>query len=301
MAIDLKRVLSVMRARENMNKVAFQPPMDPAAAGGAPPMDPSMMGGAPPMDPAAAGGAPPMDPSMMQGGMPMDPAMQGGAPPMGGGQPPMDPAMMQNVMAALQDPNVQAMLAQMGIIVDPQQGPVDQATGQVIPPEQMIQILQQLASQMQGAGVAPMDPSMMGGAPPMDPAAAGGAPPMDPSMMGGAPPMDPSMMGGAPPMPKASAMDPNAMQPAPAPAAPQQPAPGQDMDKRLKDLETTVDKIAKHLGINPGTESSVASEGLTDEAQNLVNEGANEKTASERSEDPSFKLNKLISQLRGQL
>ena len=70
-----------------MRKQAAQPPMDPAAMGGAMPpggmpMDPSMMGGAPPMDPAMMGGA------MPPGAMPMDPSMMGGA------MPPMDPAMM---------------------------------------------------------------------------------------------------------------------------------------------------------------------------------------------------------------
>ena len=224
----------------------------------------------------------------------MDPAAAGGAPP-------MDPAMMQQMMMALQDPNVQQMLAQMGIIVDPNQGPIDQQTGQVIPPDQMLQILQQIMSQM------PPPPGAMppGGAPPMDPAAMPKAAammpgaPMDPAMAGGAPPMDPAAM--APPM------DPAAAAPPPVEEAPD------DLETRVAALEDTVGKLAEKANINPDTMDSVKDEGLSDEAQELLGEDTNleeqgaEKVASEEKkmnkkasvkEDPSYKLTKLISRLR---
>ena len=288
MNVDLKALLTVMNKRAALNKEAFQPPMpavDPATAGGAPPpMDPSMAGGAPPpMDPSMAGGAPPP---------PMDPSMAGGAPQ-------VDPAMMQQMMMALQDPNVQQMLAQMGIIVDPNQGPIDQQTGQVIPPDQMLQILQQIMAQMPppaaaGGAPPPMDPAAM----PKEAAMMPGAP-MDPTMAGGAPPMDPAAM--------ASPMDPAAAAPPPVEEAPD------DLETRVAALEDTVGKLAEKANINPDTMDSVKSEGLTDEAQELLGEDTNleeqgaEKIASENKkmskrasvkEDPSYKLTKLISRLR---
>ena len=174
MRLSKETLLAKVAKQREMNKVAFQPPaaggapppagpppgappMDPAAAGGAPPA------GAPPMDPAAAGGAPPMDPAA--GGAPPP-----GAPPAGPGGAPMDPQMMEMLMQALQDPQVIAMLEQQGITIDPNQGPIDQATGQVVPPEAIMQLLQTMPPPEAG-GAPPA------GAPPMDPAAAGGAPP----------------------------------------------------------------------------------------------------------------------------
>ena len=233
-----------MEKRAALNKEAFEPPMPPVDPNGAPPMDPAMAGGAPPMDPAMA--PPP----------PMDPAMAGGAPPQ------VDPALLQQ---ALQDPNVQAMLAEIGITVDPQRGPIDQATGQLVPPEQMMMILQELMMQAQGGG-AP-------GAPPVDP---NGAPPMDPAMAGGAPPM-------APPMPKMSAdmgmapmpsADPTMMDPSagamPPPAPPMPETGGGDIETRLTALEEQVGEMAAKMETDPDATQAVAEEGLSDEAQQEV-------------------------------
>jgi hypothetical protein len=89
-------------------------------------------------------------------------------------------------------PEIIPILQQLGITVDQMTGmAIDPGTGQPIPTEMLMQILQE-----QGLlGGAP------GGMPPGgDPAAMGGAPPMDPSMAGG-PPMDPGMAGGPPPEP----------------------------------------------------------------------------------------------------
>ena len=326
-----------------MNKRAFEPPMppmDPAMAqGGGAPMDPSM-GGAPPMDPAmmAGGGAPPMPPPP-EAAPPAAPPAPEGAPmgPEAGGAPPMDPAMMQQMQMALMDPNVQAMLQQVGIIIDPQQGPIDQASGQSIPPEEMMAILQELMQQLQ-AGGAPMDPAMAGGAPPpapggapMDPAMAGGAPPMpkaaadqgmmpppmDPAMaQGGGAPMDPSM-GGAPPMPPQPPMPENV----PQAVEPQEAG----LEERLSALEDLVGELAAKLEVNPDTRDSVIEEGLTDEAQDALNsedtvegeageqptekvaeeikeEKAEDKPmkkkASEREQNPARKLSGLIGRLK---
>ena len=303
MSINLKDVLRTMEKRAELHKEAFEPP--------APPMDPAMAGGAP-MDPAMAGGAPPpMDPSM-GGAPPMDPAMAGGAPP-----PQMDPAMLQQMQQALMDPNVQAMLEQIGIQVDPQRGPIDMETGQVIPPDQMLQILQELMAQMPPPGAAP------GGAP-MDPAMAGGAPPMDPAM---APAPPPPM---APPMPKAAEDMTGGGMPV-APAAPMDAPPmpqeqGGDIEARLTALEEQVGEMAAKLEANPDTTQSVVEEGMSPEAQQVlgpdsvqeegdqqiktaveepvvektVTEKPMQKKASTRKEDPARRLSKLISRIRGE-
>ena len=281
---SLLNVLS--RARGTvLDKRAFEPPqpatppMDPAAAGGAPPM--------PPMDPAAAGGAPPMPQ--------MDPAAAGGAPPM----PQIDPAMLQQALA---DPGVQQMLQQVGIIVDPQQGPIDIQTGQPIPQDQLIQILQQLMAQMpppaaaggapvppQGApmpkaGAEMMPPAMAGGAPPMDPAAVDPsmAPPMDPAAVDPsmAPPMDPSMAGGAPSDPMQEL---------------------EDLKSRVTELEDKVSQLTQSMGISSDQPADVVDEGLTPEAQDVLG-GDIPKESSEkkptRKEDPSRRLSRLVNRVR---
>lgn len=246
---DLKDVLRII-----MEKRAFEPPM-PATP---PPPDPSMAGGAPPMDPSMAGGAPPPQAPAMAPPPPQAPA--GGAPapmaPPAGGQAPasqMDPAMIQQMQQAMSDPNVQAMLQQIGIIVDPQQGPVDQQTGQVIPPEVMMQILQQLMQQAMAA-----QQPQAGGAPPVPGPAAGGVP--QPMPKGAAemapPPMDPAMSGGTP-----------------APMAPQVPPadPMVDIETRLAALEEQVGELAAKMESNPDATQQVADEGLSDEAQQALN------------------------------
>jgi len=125
-----------------------------------------------------------------------------------------------------------------------------------------------------GAGMPPMDPSMMaGGMPPMDPAMMGGGMPpggmpMDPAMMaGGMPPMDPAMMaGGMPPMDPAmmGAMDtgaPPAEAPSEEPSATVQ-SPKTDLEnieKRLQSLETrqkeVLDKLELLLNEVPAKEA----------------------------------------------
>ena len=97
---------------------------------------------------------------------------QGGQPPAqggGGGMPP-------EVQEMLADPNVQQMLQQAGFAIDPSSGNViDPATGQPVPPDQLMQILEQL---MQGQGQGGGQPPSGGGQPPPD---QGGQPGADPS------------------------------------------------------------------------------------------------------------------------
>ena len=205
-------------AKAFLNKVAFVPytqeAMNPPQAGAMPPQ-----GGAP-MDPAAMGGMPP------QGGMPA------GAPPQGG-------APIQTV----QGPNGEPIDPETGFIVlDPQQG-IEQdpltgilfnkmtnefATpeGQMLDPNQAIQMIMQAQQQM--AGGAPQQGAMppeAGAMPPQGgemPPETGGAP-MDPNAM------SPEAMGGAVPpeagMPADAGMPP---QGAEAPVPQQQP--GQSFD-----------------------------------------------------------------------
>jgi len=83
----------------------------------------------------------------------------GGAPPEAGGMPPggagpMPPELMQ----MLADPMVQQALNQAGIMIQPDGSAIDGQTGQPIPPEMLMQAVQEL---MGGAGGAPP-----GGAPP---------------------------------------------------------------------------------------------------------------------------------------
>lgn len=118
------------------------------------------MGG--PQGAAPQGAAPQGNP---QGGQP---SSQGGG---GGGMPP-------EIQEVLADPQVQQMLQQAGFTMDPASGNVlDPASGQPVPPDQLMQILQQLMGGQQGA--APQ-----GGAQPQDPAGAQAAsepPPADPT------------------------------------------------------------------------------------------------------------------------
>ena len=125
----------------------------------------SPMGG--PQGAAPQGAAPQGNP---QGGQP---SSQGGG---GGGMPP-------EIQEVLADPQVQQMLQQAGFTMDPASGNVlDPASGQPVPPDQLMQILQQLMGGQQGApqgGAQPQDP----GAQPQDPAGAQAAsepPPADP-------------------------------------------------------------------------------------------------------------------------
>lgn len=129
--------------RLSMDKKAFQ------AMGGQPPPQPGQPAGP---------GAPPAP------GQPAPaaaPAPQGQPPPQGG-----DP-MIQQMMQIMQDPQVQQALAQQGITMG-QQGPTQ--NGQVVPPEQMMQILQQMGAMPPQGGAAP------GGQPPPSPEASGMAP-----------------------------------------------------------------------------------------------------------------------------
>lgn len=155
-------------------QAAIQPPMDPAAAGGAP-MDPSMGGmpGGAPMDPAA-GAMPPADPAAM--GAPAAPQGSGG-----GAIPP----------EILQDQLFMQFMQAMGVTFDPQSGTFVDPNGQPLSVDEVMQIYdmfqQQVAAQQGGApgGGTPADPAM--GGTPMDPAAMG-APVGDPAAMGGMPP-----------------------------------------------------------------------------------------------------------------
>jgi hypothetical protein len=211
------------------------------------------------------------------------------------GPPPMDPAMMQQLQMALMDPNVQAMLQQIGIIIDPQRGPVDTQTGQVIPPEEMLMILQELMAQIPPPGAAPGAPPA-GGAPMPPPE--GAMPPkvaeedylLDDQMEKEAQPMPMAPAGppaGAPiaPAGPADTMPPEAP-PAPAPAVPiEEPeVPGGDIEQRLSQLEDLVGEIAAKLEMNPETKESVIDEGFTDEAKAATNpeeEMEAEKVAAE--------------------
>jgi len=113
-----------------------------------------------------------------------------------------------------------------------------------------------------GAGMPPMDPSMMaGGMPPMDPTMMGGGMPpsgmpMDPAMMaGGMPPMDPAMMGamdtGAPPA-EAPSEEPSATVQSPKTDL-------ENIEKRLQSLETrqkeVLDKLELLLNEVPAKEA----------------------------------------------
>lgn len=276
-----------------MKKEAFEPPMPaqpPAPA--PPPMDAGMAGGAPPpMDPTMAGGAPPPMPPPMAA-PPAAPPAEAGAPM--GGPPPMDPQMMQQLQMLLMDPNIQAMLQSIGIMIDPQQGPVDMQTGEVIPPEEMMQILQEIMMQSMPQGGAPPAP---GGAP-MPPPEAGGMPPkmamekeaqpmpMEPPPAGA--PVAPAGPAGAPPPPMEE----------PPMAPPAAPAPGGDIEERLSALEDLVGELAAKLEVNPETRDSVITEGLTDEAKTAISPegdqgmGEAEKIAEENTEESSVETMK---------
>lgn len=146
---------------------------------------------------------------------------------------------------------------------------------------------------MQGGGMPPMDPAMMGGGggmPPMDPSMMGGMPPMDPSMMGGGggmPPMDPSMMGGMPPAAPPGA-DPAAIMPlitqavqaalsgqggTPSPNG--QIKPKIDVNVTLLQILKILAKIADSLGVPiPASEMVATSNDLTSFAQQQAGGGA---------------------------
>ena len=109
--------------------------------------------------PMTAGMTAPMGSPPQQGGpAPGGPAP--GGPPMGG--PPMAPQMGggQTVPPEVaNDPQVQQMLAQAGIVYDPQSGMfIDQQAGQPIPTEQILPIIQQMMAQ----GGAPPPGAEMG-------------------------------------------------------------------------------------------------------------------------------------------
>lgn len=115
----------------------------PPQAGGAPPMGGPLPGGPPPQ----AGGAPP------PGGPPQGPLPQAGGPP----------------PDILQDPQILQILEQNGIVLDPQQGTfIDTQSGQPIPAEQVMAIVEQIMTEMQSQAPqqgAPPEPS----APPLPP------------------------------------------------------------------------------------------------------------------------------------
>jgi len=103
-----------------------------------------------------------------QGGQP--PAQAGGMPQPGGapqGQPQQGAGgeMPPELAEALQDPQIQQMLAQAGFNVDPASGQViDPATGQPMPPEQVMQVIQQLMqAQQAGDPTAQPQPQSPGG------------------------------------------------------------------------------------------------------------------------------------------
>ena len=307
---SLKDILVGLASGEEMGKLSFAPPTPAGAPAGAPPMG----GGAPPPAGAGAGappmapqpppaGAPPMGGGMPpQGGMPMDPGMGGGMPPQGGQ---MSEQEMQQLMQMLSDPGIQEMLAQAGIIVDPQQGPMEQATGRVLAPEEVMMILEEIfmMMQQQGGGMPPqggmpMDPGMGGGMPPQ------GGMPMDPGMGGGMPPqggmpMDPSMGGGGMP-PKMAyempGMAPAGMQGGMAPGMTQgQPDPYMEppaptgltpeLEERLSSLEELVGQLAAKLDVeNPGTP---VEEGFSQEAQDII---GNQEAPAETMESPKMAL-----------
>ena len=256
---SLRDILAGLASGEEMAKQSFVPP---APAGGMPPADPNMAAGAPPMDPAmAAGGAPPPmappppPPMPPQGGMPPMPPQ--GDPGMGAA-PQIDPAQLQQLLQMLMDPNVQEMLAQVGIIVDPQRGPVEQATGRVLEPEEIMQVLeemfQMMMAQQQGGMMPPGMPPQQG----MPPQGGMMPPKMAYEMMGAAPA---AMQGGATPGMMQGQPDPY-MEPAvPAGIPP-------ELEDRLSALEELVGQIAAKMGVeNPGTP---VEEGFTPEAQAVI-------------------------------
>lgn len=88
----------------------------------------------------------------------------GGMMPPGGGMPP-------ELMQMLGDPQVQQMLNQAGIMLQPDGTAIDGQTGQPIPPEVLMQVLQEMMGGMEGGGEA-------GGMPP-EGMPAEGAPPAE--------------------------------------------------------------------------------------------------------------------------
>jgi len=90
----------------------------------------------------------------------------GGAPPPPGAGAPPPPELLQ----AINDPMVAQMLQQAGIQVDPASGmAMDTQTGQQIPPQDLMMVIQQIMGQM-GGGMPPGGemPPEEGGAPPED-------------------------------------------------------------------------------------------------------------------------------------
>jgi hypothetical protein len=235
-----------------MSKTAFQP------MGGQPPPQPGAPAG--PGAPPAPGGMPP------PGGAPPPPAggppPQGGQPPQGGGDP-----KIQQMIQILQDPQVQQALAQQGIQIGPQ-GPTG-PDGQMIPPEQMEQILTQMGLMQGGAPGGqpppPMPPEMGGdagmapesmGSPESEaggqPADAGAeAPPPDAGA--GAPPPPPE--GGGQPLTMEAFME---LMPQMLDAYEKDKKPGAgggdtaDLEARIDQLENMVTQLVQQLGIPPG-------------------------------------------------
>jgi len=121
-------------------QAAVQPPQDPAMAQAA---------GMP-----APGGMPPQDPAMAQGGG--QPVQAAG--PSGGQIPP----------EILQDQQFIMWLQQQGVAFDPQSGTfIDQASGQPLPADAIMQAYQMYQEQMSGAqGGATAPPAAAGGMPP---------------------------------------------------------------------------------------------------------------------------------------
>jgi hypothetical protein len=98
-------------------------------------------------------------------------APQGQDPSQGGG------GMPPEIQEVLADPQVQQMLQQAGFTIDPASGSViDPASGQPLPPDQLMQVLQQLMGGQQGGGAAPQGtgapPAQDPNAQPQDPAGA---------------------------------------------------------------------------------------------------------------------------------
>ena len=140
-----------------------------------------MPGGQPPPQggpggpPPGAGGPPPGP----QGGPPPGaggPPPGAGGPPPGAGGPPPGP-QGGPPPEILQDPQIMQLLQQNGIVFDPQQGSfIDQASGQPIPAEQIMQAVQQMMAEAgppPGAGGPGGPPPGPEGPPP----GGGGVPP----------------------------------------------------------------------------------------------------------------------------
>ena len=187
-----------------------------------------------------------------QGGAPQDPQQPGG-----GGLPP-------EMAQILQDPQVQQVLQQNGLSVDPASGNVmDQQSGQMLPPDQVQQILQELMQQQGGGGApggegqTPQDSGGGGQASGQDPSQ--GAPQeQDPltailgkldeilaAIKGGAP-----AAGGAAPAPEGGAPAPEGGAPAAGGAAPAQKKPSQSekTDMMLSEIQRMNETLASLTG-----------------------------------------------------